>query len=250
MTTPLWKHIHWSWILFGSKSQTFIETRLCMCLIFFQDPCDIPPQKFLKLFKNVMVYGNVSEIYCSGHVWRTSVPLVLKDFRPFSFRPRGQESETAYSARKDKQGRGLRRRLFILKHRALTLIPLRSPLHHSLLVCTSQAWTTARCWSRWSEATGCSAPRTVPSHYTSWCCSVGRRTQRSGPPLNTCKPSWRTTLQRLSLSTSPGTTSKPPPIPSPMFPAIGYWQDQPSQCCYKTFQARTLWYGCVQLPQL
>lgn len=93
---------------------------------------------------------------------------------------------------------------------------------------TSQVWITARCWSRWSEATGCSAPRIVPSHYTSWCCSVGRRMQRSGPPLNTCKPSWRTTLQRPSLSTSPGTTSKPPHPPAPMFSPIG-WRAGPAQ---------------------
>jgi len=78
-------------------------------------------------------------------------------------------------------------------------------------VFTSQAWTTARCWSRWSGATGCRAPRTAPSHCTSWCCSAGRRTPRSGPPSSTCKPSLKTTSRPQSLSTSPGTTSRPLP---------------------------------------
>lgn len=71
-----------------------------------------------------------------------------------------------------------------------------------------QAWTTARCWSRWSEATGCRARRTAPRPCTSWWCSAGRRTRRRGPPSSTCRPFWRTTSLPLSLSTSRGITSE------------------------------------------
>lgn len=71
-----------------------------------------------------------------------------------------------------------------------------------------QAWTTARCWSRWSEATGCCARRTAPRPCTSWWCSAGRQTRRRGPPLSTCRPFWRTTSLPLSLSTSRGIISE------------------------------------------
>lgn len=100
-----------------------------------------------------------------------------------------------------------------------------------------QAWITARCWSRWSEATGCHVHKTAPSQCTSWCCSAGRRMLKNGPLLSTCKPSWRITSQPRSHSTSPGTISK----------------DLRSQCCDKNsaaLPAGTLFYGCVQLPLL
>lgn len=77
-----------------------------------------------------------------------------------------------------------------------------------ILPCVFQAWIIVRFWSKWSEGTGCRVPRIAPSHCTSWCCSAGKGMLKSGPPSSTCKPSWRTILQPLSLNTSLGTTSK------------------------------------------
>lgn len=102
--------------------------------------------------------------------------------------------------------------------------------------CVFQAWTTARCLSRWSVATGWRAPRTAPSHCTSWCCSAGRRMLRSGLPSSTCKHFWRTTSQPLSLSTSLGTTSKPLSCTLGVDPELGK-----KQCCYKTLELSLPW---------
>lgn len=73
-----------------------------------------------------------------------------------------------------------------------------------------QAWWTERCWSRWSEATGCRVLRAAQSRYTKWCGSAGRKSQMSGPLSSTSSPSWRTTSPPLSHSTSPETTCRDP----------------------------------------
>lgn len=71
-----------------------------------------------------------------------------------------------------------------------------------------QAWTTERCWSRWSEVIGCPARRTAPRLCTSWWYSAGSGTRRRGPPSSTCRPFWRTTSLPPSRSTSRGITSE------------------------------------------
>lgn len=65
-----------------------------------------------------------------------------------------------------------------------------------------QAWTTGRCWSRWSAATGCPVPRTAPSLCTSSWSIAGKRTPKSGPRSNICRASWKTTSRRQSPSIS------------------------------------------------
>lgn len=73
-----------------------------------------------------------------------------------------------------------------------------------------QAWWTERCWSRWSEATGCRVLRAARSRCTKWCGSAGRKSQTSGPLSSTSSPSSRTTSPPLSHSTSPETTCRDP----------------------------------------
>lgn len=69
-----------------------------------------------------------------------------------------------------------------------------------------QGWSTERCWTRWSGATGCPARPSVPSPCTTSCASAGGRSRRNGPPSSTCRPSWRTTSRPPSPSTSPERT--------------------------------------------
>lgn len=65
-----------------------------------------------------------------------------------------------------------------------------------------QAWLTVRCWSRWSEATVCPAPRGAPSPCTRWWSSAGRKTRTKGPRSSTCSPSWRTISPPRSHNTN------------------------------------------------
>ena len=65
-----------------------------------------------------------------------------------------------------------------------------------------QAWWTARCWSRWSEATACPAPRGAPSPCTRWWSSAGRKIRTRGRPSSTSSPSWRITSHPQSRSTN------------------------------------------------
>lgn len=71
---------------------------------------------------------------------------------------------------------------------------------------STQAWWTGRSWSRWSGGTVCPAPRAAQSPSTRWWSCAGRRTPMRGPPSSTSSPSWRTTSQPRSHSTSLGIT--------------------------------------------
>lgn len=68
------------------------------------------------------------------------------------------------------------------------------------LVC--QVWWTARCWSRWSEGTGCHARRAVQSPSMNWWICVGRRTLMRDQHLSISSPSWKTISLLQSHSTS------------------------------------------------
>ena len=65
-----------------------------------------------------------------------------------------------------------------------------------------QVWWTARCWSRWSEGTGCHARRAAQSPSTNWWICVGRRTLMRDQHLNISSPSWKTISLLQSHSTS------------------------------------------------
>ena len=79
-------------------------------------------------------------------------------------------------------------------------------LKYSPVPSPPQVWWTGRCWSRWSGATACPAPRAAPSRCTSWWRSAGRRTRTRGPRSSTCSPSWRITSPPRSHSISRGRT--------------------------------------------
>lgn len=65
-----------------------------------------------------------------------------------------------------------------------------------------QVWPKERWCPRYSAATGCHGPTTVPpSCMRSWC-PAGRTNLRTGPPLSTCRASWMTSTPPQRHSTS------------------------------------------------
>ena len=65
-----------------------------------------------------------------------------------------------------------------------------------------QVWWTARCWSRWSEGTGCRAPRAARSPSMNWWICAGRRTLTKDQRLSISSPSWKTISLLQSHNTS------------------------------------------------